>query len=886
MRLRWPAPAPGIALLLLPLLAVPLGAQRLPATATPEHYDLAFVVDISGQRFEGTETIRIRIDEPTDRIVLNAAEIDVREVAIGAGTVRQRASVSLDRTAETATLTVANRLPAGPAEIHIQYSGVLNDKLRGFYITRGEKRNYAVTQFEATDARRAFPSFDEPAYKATFAVTLTIDRGDVAISNGRVISDTPGPGPGQHTVKFATSPKMSSYLVAMAVGDFECLEGAADLTPIRVCTQPGKKELGRIAFDSAQQILTFYNAYFAITYPFGKLDMLAVPDFAAGAMENTAAIFYRETALLADSATASIATHKRIAATMAHEMAHQWFGDLVTMRWWDDLWLNEGFATWMETRPMASLHPEWNLAVDEARVNHRAIDLDSQRSARAIRTPVGTPAEIDALFDNTTYQKGAAVVRMIEHYVGAGPFRDGVNAYLQAHAYGTATSEDFWKTMAATSGKPVDRILPTFINQPGVPVIEVSPLTCAGEREGTRATFGQERLLPNAPDARASAAVWQLPVCLKTGPSAESSACLIISEPRVTLDVAQSCVPWIFANANAHGYYRTAYAPDILRALAPHVQEVLSTPERVALISDEWALVRANRHTAADFLTLAAGFGRERSSGVLGDVTERLGFIHEYLTTGATRGRFEAFVRSTLRPAFDQLGFSPSPSPSTSPPGDNDDRRALRAVVIGALGTIANDGEVVRQSRAVLDRALAGNGPALDPALRESVVRIAAEHGDKRLYEALNAAAARSTSPDERNVYFQALAKFRDPRIIDLALQRTLSSDVRTQDTARYLATFFDNPVARPRAWSFVKSNWIVLEPKLRAFNAGARVANALDGFCDAGARDDIRAFFDTHRLPGVTGALNLAIERINDCIDLREKQTQPVSDWLASRRQ
>ena len=447
MRLRRPDPAPGIALLLLLLLllAAPLGAQRLPATATPEHYDLAFVVDISGRRFEGTETIRIRIDEPTDRIVLNATEIDFREIAIGADAVKQRVSVSLDHTAETATLTVANVLPAGPAEIHIRYSGVLNDKLRGFYITKGEKRNYAVTQFEATDARRAFPSFDEPAYKATFAVTLTIDRGDVAISNGRVISDTPGPGSGQHTVKFATSPKMSSYLVAMAVGDFECLGGAADLTPIRVCTQPGKKELGRIAFDSAQQILAFYNAYFAITYPFGKLDMLAVPDFAAGAMENTAAIFYRETSLLADSATASIATRKRIATTMAHEMAHQWFGDLVTMRWWDDLWLNEGFATWMETRPMASLHPEWNLAVDEARANHRGIDLDSQRSARAIRTPVGTPAEIDALFDNTTYQKGAVVVRMIEHYVGAGPFRDGVNAYLQAHAYGTATSEDFWR---------------------------------------------------------------------------------------------------------------------------------------------------------------------------------------------------------------------------------------------------------------------------------------------------------------------------------------------------------------------------------------------------------------------------------------------------------
>ena len=880
MRLRWLAPTLGVPLLLLLLFATPLCAQRLPPTATPEHYDLAFVVDIGGRRFEGTETIRIRIDQPTNRIVLNAAEIDFREVTIGAGAAAARAHVSLDPAAETATLTVANALPAGPAEIHIRYSGVLNDKLRGFYITRGDKRNYAVTQLESTDARRVFPSFDEPAYKATFAVTLTIDRGDVAISNGRVISDTPGPGSGQHTVKFATSPKMSSYLVAMAVGDFECLEGAADLTPIRVCTPPGKKELGRIALESAQQILTFYNAYYAIKYPFGKLDMLAVPDFAASAMENTAAVFYRETALLADSATASVATRKNIAATVAHELAHQWFGNLVTMQWWDDLWLNEGLATWMETRPMAASKPEWNLAVDEARGTHAAIDLDSLQSAHAIHTPVRTPAEIDALFDTITYQKGAAVVRMIERYVGAGPFRDGVNAYLQAHAYGSATSEDFWKTIAATSGKPVDQILPTFINQPGVPIIEVSPLTCTGNGQSTRATFGQERFLLDATDARAAASVWQVPACLKAGASANSTACLVISAPRLTLDVAQGCVSWIFANAGAQGYYRTAYAPEILRALAPHVEDALSAPERVTLIGDEWALVRANRHTAADYLTLAAGYGREPVSGVLGDVTARLGFIHEYLTTDVTRGQFETFVRTMLRPLFGQLGFSLS----TLPPDDNDDRRSLRAVVISALGTIANDGDVVRQSRAALDRLLAG-GAALDPTLAESVVHIAAQHGDQRLYDALAAAAASATSPDDRDLYFLASAEFRDPRIIDRALQRTLSSDVRTQDTARYLASFFDNPAARPRAWSFVKSNWAALDPKLRIYHAGATLARALDSFCDSAARDDIRAFFDTHSLPGVTGALNQTIERINNCIDLREKQTKPVSDWLRRRQ-
>ena len=544
--------------------------------------------------------------------------------------------------------------------------------------------------------------------------------------------------------------------------------------------------------------------------------MLAVPDFAASAMENTAAIFYREGALLADTATASVAERKEIAATVAHEMAHQWFGNLVTMQWWDDLWLNEGFATWMETRPMAASRPEWNLAVDEARASHRAIDLDSLRATHPIHTPVQTPAEIDALFDTITYQKGAAVVRMIEHYVGADAFRDGVNAYLKAHAYGNATSEDFWKTITATSGKPVDRILPTFINQPGVPILDVSALTCTANGQTTRATFDQERFLLNATDAaRAPATVWQVPACLKAGTSADSSACLVISQPRLTLDVARGCVPWIFANAGAEGYYRTAYAPEILRALAPHVEDALSAPERVTLIGDEWALVRANRHTAADYLTLAAGYGREPVSGVLADVTGRLAFIHEYLTTEATRERFETFVRQMLRPAFDQLGFSPA-TLLRGAPGENDDRRALRAVVIGALGTIANDEDVVRQSRAALDRSLAG-GPALDPA---SGGQHRAHRRSARRRTVVRRAVCRRRARDvarrARSGIFSRAADFRDPAIIDRALQRALSSDVRTPETARYLASFFENPVARPRAWSFVKTNWSALEPKLR----------------------------------------------------------------------
>src|SRR5258708_37318150 len=322
------------------LTALPVSAQRLPGTVTPDHYDLAFVVDLARERFDGTETIRVTVAEATSRVVLHAVDLEVREVTIGGGAAAQKATVARDEKSQTATLAVAKPLAKGATEIHIRYAGVLNSQLRGFYISRTKLRKYAVTQFEATDARRAFPCFDEPAFKATFAITLTIDRGDTAISNGKVLSDTNGPGITQHTMKFATTPKMSSYLVAIAVGDFKCLDGSADAVPIRICATPDKRELGALALDSARQILQFYDGYYAIKYPFGKLDVVAVPDFAAGAMENTAAIFYRETDLPADAKTASVATRKKIMSILAHEMAHQWVGRPVTLQWWGDICLN------------------------------------------------------------------------------------------------------------------------------------------------------------------------------------------------------------------------------------------------------------------------------------------------------------------------------------------------------------------------------------------------------------------------------------------------------------------------------------------------------------------------------------------------------------------
>jgi aminopeptidase N len=396
----------------------------------------------------------------------------------------QTAKVTLDPKQEQARIQVPSPIPAGDVEISLSYDGILNSDLRGLYLSEANNRRYAVTQLEATDARRMFPSFDEPAFKATFALTAIVDEKDHAISNGAILSDTPGPTPGRHTIKFATTPKMSTYLVALAVGDFECNEASADGIPVRICATPDKKHLTTFALQAAKQQVEYYNRYYSLKYPFKKLDVVAVPDFAAGAMENTAAIFYRETMLLADE-HASVDTRKNIAKVLAHEIAHQWFGNIVTMQWWDDLWLNEGFATWMETKAVNALQPDWEINLDAIQQRQTAIGVDVLRATRPVKVAAETPSEINQLFDPIAYEKGGAILTMTEAYVGAETFRKGVNAYIQAHAYKNATSEDLWRSLTASSGKPVERILPTFVNQPGVPLIEVS-VGCAAGRTAVR----------------------------------------------------------------------------------------------------------------------------------------------------------------------------------------------------------------------------------------------------------------------------------------------------------------------------------------------------------------------------------------------------------------
>ncbi|HTX75755.1 MAG TPA: M1 family metallopeptidase, partial [Terracidiphilus sp.] len=513
-------------------------AQRLSGDVLPTHYDLKLTPDLKSATFSGVETIDVTLKNASNSITLNSLEIEYQEVTVTAGGKMQTATVTSDTAQEQTTFTVPNEIPAGPAVLHIRYTGILNNELRGFYLSKTERRNYAVTQFESTDARRAFPSFDEPAMKATFTVTLIVDKGDTAISNTSIVAETPGPGPDKHTLRFEETPKMSTYLLAFLVGDFQCTNTVEDGVKLGVCATPDKMELTHFGLDVAKFVLHYYDDYFGIHFPLKKLDMIGIPDFEAGAMENFGAITYRETALLIDPRTASIAAEKNVAEDIAHEMAHQWFGDLVTMQWWNNIWLNEGFATWMEDKPVAAMFPEWNIPQDEAEDLDGTLNLDAQPTTRAIRATANTREEIEQMFDGISYGKAGAVLNMVENYEGKETFREGVHKYLTAHEYGNATAEDFWNAQTEVSHKPVDKIMDSLVAQPGVPLLTF------GEPENGSVSVDQRRFFLSPGIKPKQAQKWTLPVCFKTGGGQE---CQVLTPESTTLKVPEGSL--FFANA-------------------------------------------------------------------------------------------------------------------------------------------------------------------------------------------------------------------------------------------------------------------------------------------------------------------------------------------------
>jgi aminopeptidase N/puromycin-sensitive aminopeptidase len=842
----------------------PTSAQRLPTTVIPTHYTLKLTPDLKAATFSGDEAIDVNISRPTRSITLNAIEINFLSVTIFPNGPQETGTVTLDAAKQQATFTFPNTVPAGNATIKIRYTGILNDELRGFYLSRTARRNYAVTQFEATDARCAFPCFDEPAFKATYDISLVIDAADTAISNSSIVADTPGPGTGKHTLVFGTTPKMSTYLVAFLVGDFQCTGARQDNVDIRVCSTPDKVAITAYALNIAKYALHYYDDYFGIHYPLKKLDLVGIPDFEAGAMENFGAITFRETDLLLDSKTTPISVQQNAALDITHEMAHQWFGDLVTMQWWDNIWLNEGFATWMENKPVAAMHPEWNMPEEVASDEQDTLDIDGQPTTRAIRAQANTPDEIDEMFDSIAYGKASDVLLMVENYLGEETFRKGVHAYLSAHEYGNATAEDFWNAETTVSHKPVDKIMESLIVQPGEPIFTFGTPTDGKVSVEQKRFFLSPSIRPDPTQK------WTIPVCFKT---ADAPDCELVTPE--TSNVAVPSARLFFANAGGRGYYRSMYAPARYDALAAQAESALTPSERISLAGDEWAQVNANKATVGDYLNLVAALKSDPSAEVFSISAGKIGIIADKVaSTEAERDELAVWVERNFTPEYAKLG-APSPSDSSS-------TIELRAKLLGLLINHGGDTKLQAQARKIADQFL-DDPAAVDPTLGYAALGAAAENGDAALFDRLQKLYETSTDPALQESALRSLVGFDNPALLERGLEYSVSNKVRNQDAAIQLAIGLRIPENRDATWSFIKAHWDQVQSKLTT-DLGARLVRSTGSFCSEESRDDVKKFFASHPVPASNVALKHALENIDSCIELRRLQEPNLKSWLSAQ--
>ena len=839
--------------------------QRLPETVRPEHYAIALAPDLKSATYTGKESIDVLLREPSATITLNAIEITFKSVKVTAGGKEQTATAALDSDKQQATLTVADKLPAGKATIAIEFTGMLNNELRGFYLSKTARRNYAVTQFEPLDARRAFPCFDEPALKATFDVTLVVDSGDTAISNSPINSDTPGPGEGKHTLKFDTTPRMSTYLVAFLVGDFQCTAGEQDGVAIRVCSTPDKVALTPYGVDVAKYVLHYYNNYFGIPYPLKKLDLIGLPDFEAGAMENFGAITYRENDLLLDPKTASVRSRKEVASVIAHEMAHQWFGDLVTMQWWDNIWLNEGFATWMSNKPLEAMHPEWNTEQSVIADLNAVLNLDTQPTTRTIRAKADTPDEINQMFDGITYGKAGAVLLTVENYLGEETFRQGVHNYLAAHLYANATAEDFWGAQTATSHKPADKIMESLVVQPGAPILNFDE-PAAGKVE-----VAQKRFFVSPSIQPDPAQKWTLPVCFKNGPTGQD--CQMLTPAAATLKIPGGGL--FFANAGGKSYYRSAYPAAAYKELVAEIETGLAPSERISLLGDEWAQVRANKATAGDYLNLAGAVRGDPNADVLSVAVGGIEVIMDRVgATAEERKGLAAWICGTFGPQLAKVG---NPTESDSP-----NTRELRAQLFYLVGSYGKDPAVIAQAKEIAEKYIADPG-SVEATLGQTALAVTARNGDAALFDKLQNVYETSTNPEFQQGALRLLARFEDPALVKRGLDYAVSGKVRNQDSSIQVAIALQDVSTRDQTWNYVVTNWDKLQAQFTTFN-GADVVDSTASFCSAEGRDDVQRFFAAHKVASSSVSLKHAIERINGCIELRKLQEPNLQRWLATQ--
>ncbi|HZD17116.1 MAG TPA: M1 family metallopeptidase, partial [Actinomycetota bacterium] len=835
---------------------------RLPRSVAPRRYDLVIEPDLEAGTFAGSEDVRVEIREPLDEVVLNAADLEVSDGWLeGPGGRLEATEVRIDPETERAHVRLEGQAEPGEWTLHLSFAGMLSDRMRGLYRSTyvdeaGVTRTIATTQFESTDARRAFPCWDEPDLKAVFAVTVVAPEGLLAISNGPEVERVPG-GDGRVRIRFADTMPMSTYLVAFVVGPMEATAPVdVDGVPLRIVHVPGEGHLTAFALEVGAFCLRFFADYYGIAYPDRKMDLVAIPDFAQGAMENVGCVTFRDNLLLVDPEKATQPELAAVADVIAHELAHMWFGDLVTMRWWNGIWLNEAFATFMEILAVDAFRPDWERWTQFLRTRSVALEVDALQSTRSIEYPVHSPDDASGMFDTLTYTKGAAVLRMLEQYLGAQRFRDGIRKYLADHRFGNTETHDLWDAIEDATGEPVRRIMDGWIWQGGYPIV-------VAELEDGNVRLSQQRFLLSGERAPGS---WDVPLLVRRGDGREAVLVEAVGAT-VTVEPGQALI----VNAGAHAFARVRYEEPLLSRVSGALDR-LSADERTQLVDDAWAATVAGQAGAAAFCRFVEAFAGETELPVWQAILQGLSWCERFLDAGP-REHFRTWARGLIRPAIERLGWEPRG-------GEPDLVRSLRGTLFSALGILGADPEVEALAREIGSEARTG-GPA-DPSLAAAAVAVVAASGTPEDYDGYLRARERAPTPQEQLRYLFALADFRDPVLIGRTAGMSLTDEVRPQNAPHLLSRSIGNRDHGEAAWRFVKEHWEEIE---------RRVAPSTFVYTVEGVRyltrpeqvEDASAFFAEHPIPQSALQLQQVLERQRVNAAFRRRATSDLAEAFSS---
>jgi puromycin-sensitive aminopeptidase len=809
--------------------------------------------------------IEVGLDEAVPSLVLNAHELAITGCDVDG------VDATWELVAELERLVVTPPAPVGPGRIRltITFDGVLNDKLRGFYRSTytdadGTQQVIATSQMQATDCRRAFPCWDEPEYKAVFGVTLDVDEGLTAISNSAEIERTTTDG--RTVVRFADTMPMSTYLVAFVVGRLEVTDTVdVDGVPLRVVHVPGKGHLTDFGLEVGAFCLRWFQEYYGIPYPGGKVDLVALPDFAAGAMENLGCITFRESLLLVDPATSTQFERQNVVDVIAHELAHMWFGDLVTMRWWNGIWLNEAFATFMEVAACAAFRPDWERWTSFGVERTLAFDTDSLAATRPVEFEVRSPADADGMFDVLTYQKGGSLLRMLEQYLGPDRFRAGVSHYLRVHSYANTETNDLWDAIEETSGEPVRRIMDSWIWQRGYPIVQATLV----DHDGAPAVqLRQERFRFDATEGDGDAPLWAIPVHVRNGGT--TVTVLLDTASGDPVPLADPDGP-VVVNAGGSGYYRVEYVDELRARLTADAIGALTTLERYNLVDDAWAATVAGRLDAAGLLAFLEEFGDERSHAVWQTIAIALRGLSRLLDDGPAFEAFRGRVRALAGPALADLGEPVA--------GEPDLTATLRGLLTGLVGVLGGDRGVQGRCRELFDAA--SNDPtSVDPELTAAATSVVAATGDETTYARLREGFLTGATPQEQLRQLYALTEFDDEALLLQTCEFAMSSSVKTQNAPFVLRMAIANRRHGPAAWAFVRDHWDEANERFPANTIG-RMVDTVRLLNRPELVEDTATFFASHPIEQASKTLDQVLERQRINTALRSRNAEPFAAAL-----